>query len=112
MRKKEKRRNRERGAGARGRMENKNGGTKKGGRKEQRRRRKEGKSGAIQANGKNETRHVCRNKTSSKCIMPFGGCCARAHSLLPSMPRLQPGHPGNKAPGIKNEEKRAVHGLR
>lgn len=77
MSEKERRRNRERGAeGVRGRMENKNGETKKGERKEVAEKKEEGKS-SVQFRPMGKMRRVRRNKTSSKRIMPFGGC-ARA----------------------------------
>lgn len=89
MSEKERRRNRERGAeGVRGRMENKNGETKKGERKEVAEKKEEGKS-SVQFRPMGKMRRVRRNKTSSKRIMPFGGC-ARARALLRGHRSLQP----------------------
>ena len=84
MSEKERRRNRERGAeGVRGRMENKNGETKKGERKEVAEKKEEGKS-SVQFRPMGKMRRVRRNKTSSKRIMPFGGCARARSSTRPS----------------------------
>lgn len=87
MSEKERWRNRERGAeGVRGRMENKNGETKKGGRKEVAEKKEEGKS-SVQFRPMGKMRRVRRNKTSSKRIMPFGGyVCARARACSSTRP--------------------------